>query len=128
MARLADIYDYMYLGTCFESYGRRDGDGLPLPYPYQPDRMGTHLADSEYFLHATQHRLDTLRVELETLTARNRALETQLQAAKRGRTYFTKKAKACQDANTILRGRLKTAKEDLATRDARIEEIGRAHV
>ena len=57
------------------------------------------------------------------MTAKNCALETHLQAAKKGRTYFTKKAKACQNANTILRGRLKTAKEDLATRDARIEEL-----
>ena len=121
MARLAQIYDYMFIRTRFEQYGRAEGQSLP--YPYEPDPMGSHLADTEYFLRSTQHRLDTLRVELETLAARNRALETQLQAAKRGRTYYTKKAKACQDANTILRGRLKTAKEDLATRDARIEEL-----
>ena len=40
-----------------------------------------------------------------------------------GRTRLTKKVEALQKANAILRGRLKTAREDLATRDSTIEEL-----
>ena len=40
-----------------------------------------------------------------------------------GRDRLTKKAEALHTANTILRGRLKTAREDLATRDSTLEEL-----
>ena len=40
-----------------------------------------------------------------------------------GRSHLTKKAEALQETNAILRGRLKTAREDLATRDSTLEEL-----
>ena len=33
MARLAHIYDYVFMGTRFELYGRRGGEEQPLPFP-----------------------------------------------------------------------------------------------
>ena len=40
-----------------------------------------------------------------------------------GRDRLTKKIEALQEANAVLRGRLKTTREDLATRDSSLEEL-----
>ena len=72
---------------------------------------------------ALAHQLFDLRKEHEVTTARNRALASQLRATRLGRSRLTKKVEALQEANAILRGRLKTAREDLATRDSSIEEL-----
>ena len=127
IARLAYLCDYRFMGTRFELVGRRDEEGLPLPYPYAPeyvpDSLGPHLEDMEFFLHYTQRNLDVLRVEHHTTTAKNRALGVQLRTTRLARTRLAKKIEALQNANTILHGRLKTAREDLATRDSTIEEL-----
>ena len=58
---------------------------------------------------ALAHQLFDLRKEHEVTTARNRALASQLRATRLGRNRLTKKVEALQEANAILRGRLKTA-------------------
>ena len=47
----------------------------------------------------------------------------QLWTTRLGRSRLTKKVEALQEANAILRGRLKAAREELATRDSTIEEL-----
>ena len=106
--------------------------------------MGPYLGDMEILLHRTQCNWDDLRREYniiteenyalavqldevrtvhDTSTTRNLALASQLRTTRLGRNRLTKKVEALQTANTILRGRLKTAREDLATRDSTIEEL-----
>ena len=77
----------------------------------------------EFFLHYSQRNLDLQRMETHNVTARNAALEGQLRTTRLARTRLSKKVEALQEANVVLRGRLKTAREDLATRDATIEEL-----
>ena len=123
IARVAQLCDYRFIGTRFELHGRRDEEGLPVPYPYSPDSMGRHLEDLEFFLHYTQRSLDLQRMETHTVTARNAALEGQLRTTRLSRTRLSKKVEALQEANAVLGGRLKMAREDMATRDSTIEEL-----
>lgn len=127
IARLAYLCDYRFVGTRFELYGRRGEDGAPVPFPYPPNDLGYHLDDMEYLLHRTQFTLTTLRVEHENEVARNRALERQLRATRLAHTRLAKKKEALQAANTTLCDRLKTVREDLATRDSRIKELEEEH-
>ena len=123
IARLAYQCDYRFVGTRFELLGRRDAEGEPIEYQFDPAGLGPHLEDMEFLLHYTQSRLDSLRVEYGTTSARNRALEGQLRTIRLDRNRLVKKVEALQSANAILRGRLKTARADLATRDSAIEEL-----
>ena len=50
-------------------------------------------------------------------------MEGQLRTTRLARTRLSKKVEALQEANAILHGRLKTTREDLATRDSTIEEL-----
>ena len=67
--------------------------------------------------------LDSLRVEHDTVMARNRALTSQLQTTRLARDHLAKKIDIVQSANAILCGRLKTCREELATKDSTIEEL-----
>ena len=165
VARLAYLGDYMFIGSRFELIGRRDEDGMPLPFAPDSATVGPHLDDMEILLHRTQCRLDDLRFdhrhttvanqalvaeveelrsELDVTTeqtaalthqlfelrqehdatvARNRALESQLRTTRLARNRITKKVEVLEEASSVLRGRLKTAREDLATRDSTVEEL-----
>ena len=72
---------------------------------------------------ALARQLFDLRKEHDVTTARNLALAGQLRTTRLGRSRLTKKVEALQEANAILRGLLKTAREELATRDSTIEEL-----
>lgn len=87
------------------------------------DKLRTlhHITSEENGALALQ--LFELRKEHEISTARNRALASQLRATRLGRNRLAKKIESLQVANTTLRGRLTTAKEDLATRDSTLEEL-----
>ena len=68
-------------------------------------------------------QLDAVRTAHDTNVAKGLALGSQLRTTRLGRNRLTKKVEALQETNAILRGRLKTAREDLATRDSTIEEL-----
>ena len=72
---------------------------------------------------ALTQQLFESRKEHGVTAARNLALASQLRTTRLGRNRLTKKVEALQETNAILRGRLKTAREDLATRDSTIEEL-----
>ena len=73
VARLAYLGDYMFIGSRFELIGRRDEDGMPLPFAPDSDTVGPHLDDMEILLHRTQCRLDDLRFDHRHTTVANQA-------------------------------------------------------
>ena len=165
IARLAYLRDYCFLGTRFESFGRRDEDGHTLPFSLDPEGFAPHLTDMEIMLHRTQMSLDSAREELivcaaenhflateldelrsefhvtseengalaqqlfalreehEAITARNRAFSSPLRTTRLARDRLVKKVEGVQTINAILRGRLTTCREELATKDSTIDEL-----
>ena len=53
VARLAYLRDYQFLGTRFEYIGRRDEEGLPLPFMQDSVSVGTHMEGMDILLHRT---------------------------------------------------------------------------
>ena len=117
---------------------------MPLPASSGSEGVGIHVYEMEILLHRTQcmwddrrgdhiavtgenrdllGELDDLRIEHDTIVARNRALTRQLRTTCLARDRLANKIEAVKTANTILRGQLKTAREELATRDSTIEEL-----
>ena len=78
IARLAYLRDYCFLGTRFESFGRHDEDGHPLPFSPDPEGFAPHLADMEIMLHRTQMSLDSAREDLIVDAAENHFLASEL--------------------------------------------------
>ena len=72
---------------------------------------------------ALVQQLFELRKEHDITVAKNRALTGQLRATRLGRDRLVKKVATLQEASAVLRGRLKTAREELATRDSTLEEL-----
>ena len=82
IARLAYLRDYCFLGTRFESFGRRDEDGLLPPFSLDPEGLTPHLTDMAIMLHRTQCSLDDLRVDHHITTAENHTLAAELDELK----------------------------------------------
>ena len=53
IACLAYLRDYCFLGTRFESFGRHDEDGHPLPFSPDPEGFSPNLTHMEIMLHHT---------------------------------------------------------------------------
>ena len=74
IARLASLRDYLFLGTQFEEVGRRDEDGIPVPFTPGSASQSSHQEDVEILLHRTQHRLDVARVSQHAIIVANHVL------------------------------------------------------
>ena len=64
-----------------------------------------------------------LRKEHDVTVARYRALTGQLWATRLGRDRLIKKVVTLQESGAVLRGKLKTAREEIVTRDSTLEEL-----
>ena len=87
------------------------------------DELRAELHVSQEESGALAQQLSQLREEFEASTAGNRALASQLRTTRLARDRLTKKVAVLEDANSVCHGRLKTAREDLATRDSTMEEL-----
>ena len=79
IARLASLRDYLFLGTQFEVVGRRDEDGIPVPFTPGSASQSSHMEDMEILLHRTQHRLDVMRVSQHAILVANHVLTAEVE-------------------------------------------------
>jgi chromosome segregation ATPase len=72
---------------------------------------------------ALTQQLFALRIEHDATVEKNRVLTGQLRATRLGRDRLVKKIAALQESSAVLRGKLKTAREEVVARDSTLEEL-----